>query len=105
MYAARVVVVAVPEAGEVAVDSVATPAVALLVFYSIVSPIAELSIVISSPATAEPAVQVALAQYVASAAMVDQGERSMWAEPVAMVATAAMVAMAASVPAAVAGHL
>lgn len=105
MYAGPVVAAVVPEAWEAAADSVAAPAVALLVFYFIVSPTADLSIVISSPATAEPAVQVALAQCEAWVVMVDQGERSMWAEPVAMVATAAMVAMAASVPAAVADPL
>ncbi len=92
----------VQEAWEAVADSEATPAVALLVFYSIVSLIAELSIVISSPATVEPAVRVDLAQCAAWVATVDQGERSMWAEPVAMAATAAMVAMAAAVPAAVA---
>jgi len=99
------VAVVVPEAWEAAADTVATLAAALLVFYSIVSPIAELSIVISSPATAELAGWVALAPCEAWAARVDQGERSMWAEPVAMAATAAMVAMAATVPAAAAGHL
>ena len=95
----------VPEAWEAAADSVATLAVALWVFYFIVSPTAELSIVISSPATAEPAVQVALAPCVAWVARVDKAVALMWAEPVAMAATAAMVAMAASVPEAVADPL
>lgn len=54
---------------------------------------------------AEPAVQVALAQYAAWAARVDREEVTMWAEPVAMAATVAMVAMVALVPAAVADPL